>query len=171
MAYITDSWATIVENCASGFAKTLYKLGDLKTISVNLGGTTETIDMEIIGFSHDDMTDGTGKAAITFFSKQLLADSRMMTGVETNAGGWAGDNYLRSWCNGELFNALPADLQAVIKEVKKLSDGGNGSSVLVETNDKCWLASIDEVYHWNGENTTAGQKSMRWRRSCLIPAV
>jgi len=156
MAYITDTWETIAENCAKGFAKTLYKLGDLKTITINWGNTTEDIDMEIIGFSHDDKSDGTGKAAITFFSKQLLVTNRQLSTANSNSGGWAGSS-LRSWCNSTLFNALPADLQAAIAEVKKWSDGGQNSTALVETNDKCWLASIDEVYHWNGDNTVPGQ--------------
>lgn len=158
MAYITDSWEQIEQNCASGIAETRYSLGDLKTVAINWGSSTETIDMEIIGFSHDDLPYGVRKTAITFFSKQLLAAYRTMMGTETNTGGWAKSN-LRTWCNNDLYNALPSDLRSIIKEVKKLSDGGNGSTKLVETIDKCWLASIDEVYHWNGDNTTDGQGS------------
>jgi hypothetical protein len=132
-------------------------LGDLKTITINWGGTTEEIDMEIVGFSHDTLSDDSGTASITFFSKQLLNTVRAMSSTTTNAGGWGGVNSLRSWCNTELYNALPPELKNVLKEVKKLSDGGYGSASLTSTNDKCWLASIDEMYHWNGDNTVAGQ--------------
>ena len=161
MAYITDSWATIAENCAKGFAKTLYKLGDLKTITINWGDTTEDIDMEIVGFSHDDKSDGTGKAAITFFSKQLLSTNQRMSAYSYNDGGGAGGYSLRSWCNSTLFNALPADLQAAIVEVKKWSDGGQNSTVLVETNDKCWFGSCEEMIYAGGvvSPTVKGQGS------------
>lgn len=161
MAYITDTWETIAENCAKGFAKTLYKLGDLKTITINWGDTTEDIDMEIVGFSHDDKSDGTGKAAITFFSKQLLSENRTIPNGSSNSGGWAGSSSLRSWCNSTLFNALPADLQAAIVEVKKWSDGGQNSTVLVETNDKCWFGSCEELIYAGGvvSPTVKGQGS------------
>lgn len=162
MAYITDNWETIAENCAKGFAKTLYALGDLKTITLNWAdGTSEQVDMEIIGFSHDDLSNGTGKAAITFFSKQLLSQNRQLSTVNSNSGGWAGGYSLRSWCNGTLFDALPADLQAAIVEVKKWSDGGQNSVSLVETNDKCWFGSAEELcYTVAGiEPTVTGQGS------------
>jgi hypothetical protein len=161
MAYITDSWETINENCAKGFAKSLYALGDLKTITLNWGGTTEQIDMEIVGFSHDDLSDGTGKAAITFFSKQLLSANYNMANTNDNTSGWAGSWSRRIWCNSDLFNALPEELQAVIREVKKRSDGGQHSIALVETNDKCWFGSAEEMSYSTGAitSTVTGQGS------------
>lgn len=157
MAYITDSWDEINRKCSKGLAKTAYALGDLKTITLNWGGSTEDIDMEIIGFDHDDLSDGSGKASITFFSKQLLATYRKMASSNLNTGGWSGKYSLRSWCNDTLFYALPTDCQIVVKEITKLSDGGQNSTSLVSTNDKCWLASPMEIASSWGITTLDGQ--------------
>lgn len=157
MAYITDSWEDIEKNCAAGIADLVYSIGDLKTITLNWGSTTEDIDLEIIGFSHDDLADGTGKAAITFFSKQLLATYYKMSSTNANTGGWAGSYSLRNWCNSTLFSALPSDLQSVVREVTKLSDGGQNSTELIATNDKCWFGSVSEVSWFGGLTTLEGQ--------------
>lgn len=158
MAYITDSWSTIERNCRLGKAKELYALGDLKTLTFTVDGVQETVDMEIIDFDHDDLPNG-NKATITFFSKQLLSQYKKMNNDNQNSGGWAGSYSLRSWCNVDLFNALPSDLQTVIKSVKKLSDGGQYSTSLVETTDKVWFASISEIAYDSAITTLGGQGS------------
>lgn len=160
--YITDSWEEIDAKCASGEYLTTYSLGDKKTITFTIDGVTETIDLEIIGFDHDDLSDGSGKASITFFSKQLLSTYRKMNASYSNSGGWAGSYSLRSWCNTDLFNALPSDLQAVIQSVKKLSDGGQGSTSLVETNDKVWFGSMDELSWHNSNIVTVANQGTRY---------
>ena len=52
---------------------------------------------------------------------------------------------MREFTNGDLFNALPAELNAIIKPVLKISDGGASNKTLVTNTDICWLASYDEV--------------------------
>lgn len=144
MATITDSWEVINAKCTSGEYKTAYALGDLVPITLNWGSSSENIDMELIGIDHDDLGDGTGKACLTFFSKQLLKDYRYGA-ISSGNGGWPSDRSLRSWCNNDLFNALPSDLQTVVKPVKKLSDNGYGSTELIETIDSVWFGSMEEV--------------------------
>jgi hypothetical protein len=151
MAYITDSWEVINQNCTDGKADSLYAIGDLKTITLTwASGSTENIDLEIVDMDVDNLSDGSGKACLTFISKKVLWPPRKMTNTSMmNAGGWAGQYSLRSWCNGELYNALPSDLRSVIRSVKKLSDGGYGSTELVVTDDYVWLPSIAEIGNEN----------------------
>lgn len=100
----------------------------------------------IVGMNHDDKSDGTGKAGLTWQFTGLLYDSYAMHGqnkyvadspYNTNNGGWR-DALLRKWMNpdeltegtsildGEtddnrLWNNVPASLQNSIVTVDKLS--------------------------------------------------
>jgi hypothetical protein len=74
----------------------------------------------------------------------------------TDEGGWQ-NSAMRSFVNGELFSALPAELKAIVKPVLKISDGGPDNEVLVTTTEYCWLASYDEVGFASGRYNLAGQ--------------
>ena len=152
--YIKDDWATINENALNGTAETLYQIGGRKEIPITLSDGTETIaDVELIAFNHDDLADGTGKASLTFFCKDLPNIQKAMNPSSSDVGGWESSE-MRTFVNGELFNALPSELQAVIKPVSKISDS---SKVLVTTTDKLWLASFNEVGFTDGKNNLTGQ--------------
>lgn len=57
------TWAEIVEIAESGLAPAVFKVGETKNITdTNINSWT----VQIVGFNHDDKTDGSGKAAITF---------------------------------------------------------------------------------------------------------
>ena len=152
--YIKDDWATINENALNGTAETLYQIGGRKEIPITLSDGTETIaDVELIAFNHDDLADGTGKASLTFFCKDLPNIQKNMNPSSSDVGGWESSE-MRVFVNGELFNALPSELQAVIKPVSKISDS---SKVLITTTDKLWLASFNEVGFTDGKNNLTGQ--------------
>ena len=76
-----------------------------------------------------------------------------MNPSSSDVGGWESSE-MRTFVNGELFNALPSELQAVIKPVSKISDS---SKVLITTTDKLWLASFNEVGFTDGKNNLTGQ--------------
>lgn len=44
--------------------------------------------MQIIGYNHDDKSDGSSKAGITFQMKNCLATTYLMNSTRTNAGGY-----------------------------------------------------------------------------------
>ena len=67
-----------------------------------------------------------------------------MYNTNENIAGWEG-SAMRSFVNGELYEALPDDLRSVLKPVLKVSDGGKSKRELVTTEDRCWLASYYEV--------------------------
>ena len=104
------------------------------------------------------------KASLTFIGKALLKDpQKMNNGVKTdgtntsmNCGGWAMSD-LREWLNTKLYDMLPAALQAVIKPVIKLSDGGHYDRNIVCTEDKLWIPSHEELGLPDNDNRLDGQ--------------
>ena len=142
--YIQDDWATIAAHAENGTAPDVYPIGARKKIPVRLNGVDYNLDVEIIGYNHDNLADGSGKAGITFFCKELPDFIVELYEGNTNDYGWE-ESYARHYLNEELYKALPEDLKNVMKLVTKISDGGPSKRSLVETEDYCWLLSYNEV--------------------------
>lgn len=153
--FSTDSWATIAAASADGTASTKYNIGDEKTITLTTG---EDVTVQIWGFGHDDLADGSGKAGITLGMKNLLASTYTMNSSNTNSGGWEASR-MRTTTMPAILATLPEDLQTVIKEVsKQSSEGGSNADALDTTTDKLFLFSVKEVtgtntYSLDGEGT------------------
>lgn len=133
-----------------------YPIGGRMIVPVELSDGTAVADIEIIGYNHDDLADGSGKAPLTFFCVDLPQILHRMNDESTNEGGWESSE-MREFTNGELFNALPDELKAIIKPIFKVSDGGASNKTLITTTDSCWLASYDEVGLTSGNNNLTGQ--------------
>lgn len=152
--YIKDDWATIAANVEAGV---VYPIGARKEIPITLDGVDYTVDVEIIAYNHDDLADGSGKAALTFFCKDLPDFTHKMYINHTNSDGWPGSD-MRTFVNGKLFEALPEELRTIIKPVIKISDGGANKKALMETEDYCWIPSYDEVgFAMNRTDNLVGQ--------------
>lgn len=142
-----SSWAEIDQIGQLGLADDYWSIGDTKNITVS----GESLTLEIVGFNHDDLTNG-GKAGITFGLKNCMEEPRAID------PDWEVDTFygspMETWLNGDLFNALPADLQAVIKPAnKKTSDGiwysreENLQKRTIITNSmKVFLFSVVEIH-------------------------
>lgn len=143
--YIEDDWATIAANVTNNTHKTLYPVGSLKPVELtHSDGTTETIEMMVVGHDHDDLADG-GKAGLTFVATSALLSRRAMSSDSVKATELTWENCkLRTYCNGELFSALPADLQNVVREVSKPFASTYEDAVYTSV-DKCWLLSAKEA--------------------------
>ena len=100
--------------------------------------------MQIVGFNHDDLSDGSGKAGITFGMKNLYYSQYSMNSSDTNVGGWD-ECLMRTDTMQTLFNNLPDELQSVIKLVNKKATAGNKSTGIVTSQDKLWLYSEVEL--------------------------
>ena len=148
---INDYWNTISRDViayqSAAMSKddfmTKYPIGGRMIVPIFEDGTVYA-DVEIIGHNHDDLSDDTGKSPLTFFCLDLPQIVHHMNTVQTSVGGYQ-DSGMREFLNEELFNALPVQLQLIIKPVYKFSDGGPANKVLVTTTEKCWIASLDEV--------------------------
>ena len=134
-----------------------YMIGGRMIIPIEFSDGTSTVaDVEIIGYDHDDMADGSGKAPLTFFCMELPNIEQAMNEPGAEEGGWE-KSAMRAFVNGELYAVLPAELKAIIAPVSKISDGGPDNEVLVTTTDSCWLASYDEVGFTSGRYNLPGQ--------------
>lgn len=144
IGYLADDWATIESHIEDGTATSIYQIGARKEVPFSIDGVDYIADVEIIAHNHDDLADGSGKATLTFACKDLPEYKIRFNASNDNTGGWEASE-ARSICNGTLYDALPDELKAVIKPVFKLSDGGVDNKTLVQTVDKVWIASYEEV--------------------------
>lgn len=139
--FATDSWETISAACKDGSYKTVYQVGDTKDITLSTG---ETITVAIMGFDHDDLSDGSGKAPITVAMENLLATKYSMNSAGTNVGGW-NDSLMRTSTMATILTQLPSDLQSVIKQVNKKATSGGGVTTITTSSDNLWLFAEVEV--------------------------
>ena len=146
--FSSSTWEEINQYSEMGLASTYFNVGDEKTIQLSTG---EQVTLVILGFNHDDLSDGSGKAGITFGMKNLLAAEYRMNATNTNTGGW-NDSEMRTSTMQTLFSQLPSDLQSVIKQVNKKATAGSISTAITTSADKLWLLSEVEV----DGTTTAG---------------
>lgn len=75
VAEITDDWDTILASIANGTYRSKYKVGNYKALDL---GSEGIINMQIAGFDKDKLADGSGTAAISWISKELLKTSHRM---------------------------------------------------------------------------------------------
>lgn len=147
---ITDSWDTIIANVNNGTYKTKYAIGDTKQIDLG----TEVVAMQIAAIDTDTLASGSGTAAITWISQQVLKDKHRMN--PSYSGGTAGTGSLGGWVATEMRSYLkdtikpkiPSEVRAAIKTVKKYSRTYDASEKLknnVESNDDVWIPSIREM--------------------------
>lgn len=144
-----------------------WNLGDTKDITLSTG---EVIQMQIIGFNHDDKSDGSGKAGITLQMKDCLATLYSMNKSDTTAGGYA-SSVMKTSTLPTIKSTLPQSWQDVIKLVNKKSANGGGSyySETLTLSEDLFLLSQIEVFgeasnaqdgvnegsiyeYWNGKN-------------------
>lgn len=166
-----NDWATISNVSKAGLASNYWNVGDTKTIIINgqVGNTTFSnlsIDAYILGINHNAEIEGNNRIHFCIGkvnSKTVgLIDSQYnqypMTSSgyfsmsygssDTNSGGWNGC-YMRSIIMPAIKNALPTDLQNVLKTVTKYTDntggGSNSSSNVTATTETICLEAEFEV--------------------------
>lgn len=135
------TWEQIAELSEAGVAQNYFNIGDEITFTTK---DDKEITMQIVGFNHDDLADGSGKAGITFGMKNLYYSDYPMNSSATNDGGWDGCQ-MRTSTMQTMFENLPDELQAVIKTVNKKATAGNKSTDIITSQDKLWIYSEVEL--------------------------
>lgn len=150
-----NEWADIIEACHANEVPDEWVADGTCYKDMLINGTNYRID--IIGKDHDDLADGTGKAPLTFQLHDCYATTYRMNATNTNVGGWR-DCEMRTRTMPILKAEMPAEVQAGIRPVNKLTSAGGQSSSIVTTSDELFLPSEVEVFgsitnSFSGEGT------------------
>lgn len=139
--FANNTWEQIIEACHNSAVPDAWKVADQKPMTIN--GVDYLID--IIGKNHDDYSDGSGKAPLTFQLHDCYKKKYKMNGSDTNVVGWIGCD-MRNTHLPAILALMPAAVQNGIRKVKKRTSYGNQSSTISTTADKLFLLSEIEVY-------------------------
>lgn len=114
-----NSWDVIDDACSKGLEQSLWAVGD--EIDITVMG--ETLTCLILGFQHDDLADGSGKASITFGLKNLMSflnPQAISVGYDPFYAQY-NDSGMRSWFDTTLYNGIEEPLRSRLKQVTKNS--------------------------------------------------
>ena len=139
--FANNSWEEIAVACQNGNVPDSWVVGDQKTMTID--GTDYTID--IIGKDHDDYSDGSGKAPLTFQLHDCYATATSLNSTNTNSLGWTSSK-MRTSDLPNILSKMPSEVQSTIKKVNKLTSAGGLSSTIVTTDDDLFLLSEMEVF-------------------------
>lgn len=139
--FANNTWEQIIEACHNNAVPDTWKVADQKPMTIN--GVDYQID--IIGKNHDDYSDGSGKAPLTFQLHDCYADTKQMNSSHTNSGGWT-SCAMRQTHLPAILALMPTEVQNGIREVNKLTSAGSKSSTINTTADKLFLLSEIEIF-------------------------
>lgn len=139
--FANNTWEQIIAACHNNEVPDTWKVADHKPMTI--GGSDYLID--IIGKSHDDYSDGSGKAPLTFLLHDCYKLAKAMHSTAANTMGWTKCS-MRVEHLPIILKQMPADVQSGIREVNKITAGGGRSTVLVTTQDNLFLLSEVEVF-------------------------
>ena len=174
--FANNTWEQIIAACHNNEVPDTWKVADHKPMTIN--GVDYEID--IIGKNHDDYSDGSGKAPLTFQLHDCYADEKAMNSSNTNSGGLT-SCAMRSTHLPDILALMPTAVQNGIREVNKLTSEGYKNITINTTADKLFLLSTIEIFDYSpyGEGTRYdyykagnstvknrnGQESSWWERS------
>ena len=139
--FANNTWEQIIEACHNNAVPETWKVADQKPMTIN--GVDYLID--IIGKNHDDYSDGSGKAPLTFQLHDCYKIAKAMHSTAANTMGWTKCS-MRVEHLPIILKQMPADVQSGIREVNKISASGGRSTSLVTTKDSLFLLSEGEVF-------------------------
>ena len=149
--FANNTWEQIIAACHNNEVPETWKVADQKTMAI--GGVDYLID--IIGKNHDDYSDGSGKAPLTFQLHDCYKIAKAMHSTAANTMGWTKCS-MRVEHLPIILKQMPADVQSGIREVNKISASGGRSTSLVTTEDGLFLLSEVEVFG-NAINSHSGE--------------
>ena len=114
--FATMSWDEISNLSTSGEASTYFNVGDEKTITATIEGVNQKLTFVILGFNHDDLADGTGKAGISIGLKGVTA-KKDYSCFYGDYGYKNSDFYITIL--PDILSNLPTELKQNIKTVTK----------------------------------------------------
>jgi hypothetical protein len=158
---ITDSWDTIIASIDAGTYATKYKIGNYKPLDL---GSQGTVDMQIVAFDTDNKADGSGKAKVTWISKDLLNNTHVMNGSRKTvdgetaytAGGWEHCE-MRAFLKDTIKPLIPETVRNAIVPVTKVQAIYTNDAVVNDgqtTSDDVWIPGHREIFNTTSYETT-----------------
>lgn len=138
----------IYENYAIGninWCKLWYMdLGDDTCKSLAMW-THESITLEACGFRKYYLSDNPSKrCSFSLLATHLLGRPKKWSASYNNVGSWS-DSILNKSLNDRLYNAMPTQIKALLKQVRVHSSAGNMSTELVESDCYITIPAVIEV--------------------------
>lgn len=149
--FANNTWEQIIAACHNNAVPNTWKVADHKLMTIS--GVDYQID--IIGKNHDDYSDGSGKAPLTFQMHDCYNIAKAMHSTGSNTMGWEKCS-MRVEHLPTILKQMPADVQSGIREVNKISKNGGKSTLLVTTKDSLFLLSEVEVFG-SSSNSLSGE--------------
>lgn len=149
--FANNTWEQIIAACHNNEVPDTWKVADHKPMTID--GSDYLID--IIGKNHDDYSDGSGKAPLTFQLHDCYNIAKAMHSTGSNTMGWEKCS-MRVEHLPTILKQMPADVQSGIREVNKISKNGGKSTLLVTTKDSLFLLSEVEVFG-SSSNSLSGE--------------
>lgn len=154
--FAKNTWEDVIAACQTNSVPDTWKVGDQKTMTIN--GTNYAVD--IIGKNHDEYSNGSGNAPLTFQLHECRLSS-YMNSSDTNEGGWT-SSYIRTNVLSNELSRMPSAVSKAIREVKKQTTEGGYSSTIKTTNEKLFLLSEKELFNTNKHSKVAEGKQYEY---------
>lgn len=137
--FANNSWTGVITACRRGNVPSAWAVGD--SMLMTIGGVDYQVD--IIGKSHDDYADGSGKAPLTFQLHDCYGTGYGMNDTETVVGGWKSSK-MRTEYLPSILALMPESVKNGIREVSKKNAATAYS--IVTSADKLFLLSEIEIF-------------------------
>jgi peptidoglycan hydrolase CwlO-like protein len=146
ISFFHDCWSMISMISRSGQAREFYNIGDTKDIVLS---TSEVITVRILGFDHDNLSDGSGKAGITLGMTHVMADTYHIlespTSNSPSLGNWSNTLIHKHTLPNVIFPSLPIELRNAIKSINKNTLVKRPSTAVITTEERLFLFSEREL--------------------------
>lgn len=135
------TWEAVAAHIEAGDYKDVYKIGDYVPVDL---GSEGVVNMQIAAFDTDTLADGSGKAAITWISKELLQTTRAMN--DPNNAGWEGSG-LRASLQSEVLPLIPEVVSSQIVSVARRYRLYTSTTTSFKTcYDELWIPCKSEIF-------------------------
>ena len=149
------TWDAVFASIDDGSYASVYSVGD--TVPLDLG-SEGVVNMQIVAFDADDKADGSGKAPISWISKELLKSGHRMNPVlVTNDDGTyqEGTGAIGGWEKSDMRSYLQDTIKPLIQESVRnnivsvlktqLAHDTAGTKFTQTTVDDVWIPSQSET--------------------------
>lgn len=114
-----------------------------KTVALDVG-SEQGLEFQIVGVDHDDLSDGSGKARLSFMSLKIVEYCTSSTSNNYSNCYWTGSTYPPYSLSQEWYNKFNSEDKALIKQVKKKYNKQRSSTVQY-WDGYIWIPSLNEV--------------------------